>query len=265
MKRELSRIGLGLAGLAAVALLPGCQTAPMMGDAGEESTGQIGEVKQGSPADVFVRLASEYLREGNYQAALTNAKKAVSKDSRSVNAQTVLALVYESLGEIELAEKHYQRALRIDERDPYALNAYGSLLCSQAKYDQAISHFTRAVDNPLYETPWVALTNGAICARSNGDPAQAEGFLRRALEQNGRYAPALLQMARVNYDLGRYLRARAYLERYREVGQPTPESLWIGVMAERELGDLDQARSYEMLLRARFPDSRQVQELDNGS
>lgn len=266
MTNPLASIGHILILLLAVVLLQGCAgNSVINSDAAEETTGEMGQVNRGSPADVFVRLASEYLREGNYQAALTNAKKAVDRDSRNSNAQMVLGLVYESLGEIELAEKHYKRALKLDSRNSYALNAYGSLLCGQGQYDNAISQFDKAVANPLYETPWVAFTNAGICARNDGDLARAETYFRQALRNNSKYNPALLQMARVSYDGGRYLQTRAYLERYKETGRPTAESLWLGIKAERQLGDVDQASSYELLLRDRFPDSRQVQNLDSES
>lgn len=248
--------------LVGVGLLQGCVSPGLIGDSTQESTGEMGEVKQGSSAaDIYVRLAGEYLKEGNPQAALTNAKKAVEKDPHSSNAHMILAVVYENLGETGLAEKHFKRSLRKDSKNSYALNAYGSMLCGDGKYAEAMQYFDRAVENPLYETPWVALTNAGICARSDGDLVLAETYLRRALEMNGRFNPALLQMARVSFENQRYLQTRAYLERYE--GRPTAESLWLGVKSERQLGDFDQARSYELLLRDRFPDSRQVQNLDS--
>ena len=76
---------------------------------------------------------------------------------------------------------------------------------------------------------------------------------------------ALLRMAILSYQSSRYLPARAYLERYREVGPQTAESLWLGYRVEERLGDKDAAASYAMLLRAKFPDSQEVRLLQESS
>lgn len=229
-----------------------------------ESTGELGENKQQySPANTFIQLASAYLERGNYSAALTNARKAVEVDKRNPNSYTVLGLVHETLGEVDLAEKNYRKAISLDKKDPYALNAYGRLLCTQQKFDESMEYFQRSVANPLYSTPWIPLTNAGVCARSGSNPAQAEEFFRQALEANGRYPVALWQMARISFEKDNMLSARAYIERYREVAQPTAEVLWLGVQVERRLNDLDQAESYALQLRNRFPDSAEAKKLSN--
>lgn len=241
--------------------LTGCRQASVR-PAGEDSTGQLGTLKAPSPADVYVNLAIEYLRERQYSEALKNAKKATLIDPGSSNAYTVLGIVYQQIGEGAQADRAFRRALDIDRRNPYALNAYGSYLCAEGEYAEADQLYRRAVDNPLYETPWVALTNAGICVDDGGDPAKAETYLREALQSNRRYAPALLRMVKVSLERDNPLSARAYLQRYQEVAEHTAESLWLGIQAERLLGDRDQVASYALLLRARFPDSQQVKQLN---
>ena len=239
-------------------LLPACNTLQQS----DEATGELGEEKQQySPANTFIQLASAYLERGNYTAALANARKAVEADKRNPNSYTVLGLVHETLGEVDLAEQNYRKAISLDKRDPYALNAYGRLLCTQGKYDESLEYFQRAVANPLYPTPWVPLTNAGICAKSGSNPSQAEELIRQALETNGRYPVALGQMAEISFAQDKMMSARAYIERYREVAQPTAELLWLGVQVERRLNNLDQAESYALQLRSRFPDSEEVQKL----
>jgi type IV pilus assembly protein PilF len=105
------------------------------------------------------------------------------------------------------------------------------------------------------------LTNAAICIRRQGDLSQAEAYLRRALDRNKRYPPALGQMALVSFERGNPLSSRTYLQRYLAVADPNPEMLWLGVRVERGLGDGKAAQEYAQLLRARFPDSLEVQKL----
>ncbi len=242
--------------------LAGCQPGAVRPDAGADATGELGTLKTASPADVYIELADAYMKERNYAEALKNAKKATRADPGNSNSFNVLGIVYQQLGERAQAERAYQRAIQLDPRDPYALNAYGAFLCVDKRYAEADGLFARAVQNPLYQTPWMALTNAGICAHDAGELAKGEAYLRQALQVNKRFGPALLRMARISLEADNALSARAYLQRYAEVAPHNAESLWLGIQTERILGDRDQAASYSLLLRSRFPDSEQVQLLN---
>ena len=243
----------------ALSLSAGCQQGMLKGD---DDTGQLGQVTaQGSPADTYTQLAAEYYRVGDYATALTKAKKAVQKDPNSANAYLMLGLVYEALNEIDRAQTAYRRARKIDDRNPYVLNAYGRLLCQLKEYEKSLAAFDRAVQNPLYETPWVAFTNAGICALAAGDQVRAEGYFLKALQGNPRFPMALAQMAQLSYDQGKYLSARAYIQRYREVAKAPASLLYLSILTERKLGNLDQERSDELLLKAEYPDSEEARKL----
>ncbi len=244
-------------------LLGGCNQGLVQGE-DDSSTGKLGNSSaDNDTSDVYVQLAYEYLRQGDYTTALKKAKKAVAKGPRNGNAHLVLALIFETLGENDAASAAYRRSLDVDPKNPYALNAYGSYLCKLQEYEPSLPYFDKALDNPLYQTPWVALSNAGTCARKAGLNEKAEDYLLRALERNPSYAPALYQMAQLRFDQGKYLSTRAYLQRYREVAKPTAELLYLSILTERKLGNAHQERSDTMLLKSSFPDSRQAQSLDN--
>ena len=69
-------------------------------------------------------------------------------------------------------------------------------------------------------------------------------------------------MASITYDSGRYLPARAYIQRYSEIARHVPQSLWLGVLIERELGDRDAEASYALSLEKNFPDSEEAGKLN---
>jgi type IV pilus assembly protein PilF len=71
-------------------------------------------------------------------------------------------------------------------------------------------------------------------------------------------------MAKLTYAADDYLKAWAYVQRYLQVAEPTPETLWLAVRTERELGDSNAEASYALLLKSRFPDSLQAQQLERG-
>ncbi len=241
---------------------PGVTTRPSSGDA----TGRMGEVVQGqSRSEVYIELSAAYLREGALQESLKNAKKAVLVEPRSPKAHNMLAIVHQRLGQNGLAEQHFSKAVALDAHDPYVLNAYGSFLCSQARYAEADTYYKRALANPLYPTPWAAAHNAGICAEKQNKVDEAEDSFRRALRENPRFAPSLLRMAHITFHQENYLSTRAYLQRDRQVAEPTADSLWLAIRTERQLGNKDQVASYEMLLRKKFPDSKQTSTLDRSN
>jgi type IV pilus assembly protein PilF len=242
--------------------LSGCQTTGVRpGGMGSDTTGSLGQAKRTGAGDVYVRLAVAYMQKGKMGEALKNGKKGVALDPNNGEAHNVLAIIHSRIGENALADKHFKRAKKLQPKNPYTLNAYGSFLCGQKKYKEADVQFKEALKNPLYKTPEVALTNAGICARQHKDLDLAEGYLRRALQHNKQFPVALIQMAKVSYETGDMEAARDFLNRYHNSAQSTAESLWLGVQIEQKLGNRNAVADYSMQLKGRFPDSSEVQML----
>lgn len=260
---KVRRVSVPILGMLSVLFLVGCQqggvrpdgTSPDMVD----NTGRFGQNSQTGAGDVYVKLAVAYMREGHLDVALQKVKQALAVEPANAEAHNVIALLYERLDEDDLAERHFKRSLKLDPRNSYVLNAYASYLCRQQRFEEADKTFLKALDNPLYQTPEVALTNAGICASRNNDLAKAESYLRRALTHNGNFPLALIQMAQLSFQIGENLSSRAYLQRYLERSKPTPASLWLGIQNERVLGDRNAVSSYSLMLKNNFPDSREVQ------
>jgi type IV pilus assembly protein PilF len=211
-----------------------------------------------SPADLYVALSAEYYRRGDMETALLNAQKGLEKDDSNPRVHNVLATIYQQLDRKELAEKHFQTALRLDPSDSFTHTAWGNFLCEQKRYSEAQAEFRKALDNPLFNSPWLALGSAGACARSAGDPRQAEDYLHQALTANPRYSPALLEMAEIDYAAGRYKSARGYLERYFQARGYSPKALLLAARVERKLGATKRARAYEQTLRKTYPDAPEV-------
>jgi len=239
--------------LLAMALLTGC------GGLGTKR-GDPGRTDE-SPADLYVEMAAEYLRLGQLDAAFQRAREAIAQDKGNARAHYMMALIHQRLDQAESANEEFQIAMRLAPNDPVLLNAWGTVLCTRGKYDQALAHFERALDDPLYATPEMALTNAADCAQRAGRGAQSESYLVRALKRNPLYPPALLAMARRAYDRGDYQAARGYLSRYGQVGQPSPAVLLLAAQVERKLGNAANAKKLEAALRERYPDAPETLQL----
>jgi len=209
-----------------------------------------------------LRLGIEYLKRGNYEKSLVKLNKALDADPDHPPTLNALGLLYQRLGRPVDAEKYFKRALRINPNDPYTLNNYGQFLCANNRYEEAETTFLAAASNPIYETPEIALTNAGTCALKNDQPDVAEEHFRNALKINPRLGIALIQMSHLSYDKGNYLSARAYLQRYLEVGKHTASTLWLGIRIEKELGDKNTLSSYALLLKNNFPKSEEARLLE---
>ncbi|MEE9575609.1 MAG: type IV pilus biogenesis/stability protein PilW, partial [Gammaproteobacteria bacterium] len=131
-------------------------------------------------------------------------------------------------------------------------------LCRESRFDEAEAAFLKAANNPLYATPEIAYSNAGSCAMNQGKLDIAETYFRDALQKNPRVAIALLQMAEISYDTNNYLSARGYMQRYLEISAHTAKSLWLGIQIENELGDKNTLSSYKLLLKNKFPDSKEA-------
>jgi type IV pilus assembly protein PilF len=205
-----------------------------------------------------LNLGIEYMQQGEYEKSLENLNRALAADSKYIPTYNALGLLYQLMGKNDQAEKYFQQALSINANDSNSLNNYGQFLCSTNHYEQAQELFLKAAANPLYETREIALANAGTCALHNNQPDVAETYYKQALEKNPRLPSALLKMSQLSFDNSDYPSAQAYLQRYLEVADQTPASLWLGIQIAQKLDDRDTVSSYALLLRNTYPDSRET-------
>jgi type IV pilus assembly protein PilF len=204
-------------------------------------------------AETNTALGRQYMDRGEYEIALEKFKRAIAYDKTYAPAHTMLAVLYETIGESDEAAAEYRKAVQHDPKDGDVNNNYGAFLCRSGKPKEAESYFLTALDDPFYDTPAIALANAGSCALAAGDLDKAETFLRQSLGYDDKLAAALLPMAEVSYRKESYLRARAFLQRFESVSPVTRESLTLGFNIESQLGDQASAERYRLELLERFP------------
>jgi len=203
-------------------------------------------------------LGIAYLKQGDYNKALEKLEKARKADPVYSPIYNVLGLLYQQLNEFKQAEKFFKKAISLNSNDSSTLNNYGNFLCQQGRIEEAENTFLRAVKNPLYKSPEIAITNAGLCLYNNQKTNSAEKYFRQALQLNPRVPHALIKMCEISFNTQNYLSARAYLQRYQEIKNHTTKSLWLGIQIEQELGDKNAVSSYALLLRNSFPDSKET-------
>jgi type IV pilus assembly protein PilF len=253
-------------GVMLLALVAGCADMPGMNQSSSSSASGSApvETEASTKAKAFTDLAGAYVSRGQMKVALDEVRKAIQADNRYGPAYNVLGLVYMELAEDKLAEENFLKSIDLDKTDSEAHNNYGWFLCTRGRYDEGLAQFTEALRNPLYARPEQAMTNAGLCNEKKGDLKQAEAYYNKALKLQSDSPPATIKLALLNRKLGKQGEAQRLLTRYHEIAPPTSESLWLGVLLEREQGDKDQAAAYALQLRKRFPDSAEAQRLMQG-
>lgn len=212
-------------------------------------------------AELNTQLGREYMTRGQYEVALEKLKKAVTADEGFAPAHTMLAVLYETIGEDDNARRHYEAALRAAPDNGDVNNNYGSFLCRVGDGKGANRYFETALEDPFYRTPAVAMTNAGSCALERGELDQAETYLRQALAYDPNFADALLTLAALNYEREDYLRARAFLQRFEVRGATTAESLMLGYRIETALSNAEMAGQYRNQLIQQFPAAAETLEV----
>lgn len=238
-------------------LLAGCASTPS--DDGAEHSDRR------RAAELNTQLGREYMTRGQYEIAMEKLKRAVESDKSYAPAHTMLAVLYETLGEDDNAGKHFEAAVKAAPNNGDANNNYGTFLCRTGKPSRAQRYFLAAMEDPFYRTPAVAMANAGSCAVQDGDYEQAETYLRQSLAYDPNFSDALLSLAALNYEQGELLRARAFLQRYDGVADMTAESLMLGYRIETGLGNPEDAMLYRRELIQAFPSTPEALEIQGRS
>ncbi len=218
-------------------------------------------LSQAVPKDIHTRalahteLASLYFQAGNLIVALEELTIAISINPNYAPAYSTRGLVLYYVKEFESAEKDFQQALRLDEKDPEINNNYGWYLCQTGKVKESIDYFLRATRNSLYKTPEVAFLNAGSCYVKLGELNLAEDYVRRSMRFTPENPQALFQLALINYKRGNYDAARQHLKNVVRLSDANAEVLWLALRVERRLGDAQAESSFTAQLKRKYPDS----------
>lgn len=216
-------------------------------------------------AELHASLAAEYYQRGSMTIALEETRRGIGVDPTFAGNYNMQGLIYMELREDALAREAFQQAARRAPNDPDVMNNYGWFLCLRGDPAGGMAQFERVQAMPLYATPEKPLLNAGLCQRLQGNNAEAEAYLRRALTLRPDLAAALYNLAEILYAKGSIKEAETYLLRYMRLTEPTLSALALGVRIARAQGDRVAADSMLQQMRRRFPDAPQTRELAKGA
>lgn len=201
----------------------------------------------------LVTLAGAELGTGNLAAAETRARSAQKLFPDRPDALVLLAAVADRRGDAAEAGRLLERSATLAPDRGDVLNNYGAWLCERGRAAESLAWLDRAVAAPGYATPEVALSNAGACALQAGEGARAERALRGALARAPRDPRALESMARLSFEQGSFMEARAFAERRLAAAPATRSVLQLASQIEARLGDPRAAERYLQRIRQEFP------------
>ncbi len=199
---------------------------------------------RGATAAALVRAAGDRLRRGELAEAERLARQALQADAKMADAHAVLGSVAEARSDAAGAGKHYKAAATLTPQAGIHANNYGAWLCANGQASQSLAWFDRALADASYPTPLAALSNAGSCAWRARQPERAEASWRTVLAAQPDHPGALAGMARMQFERGEYLQARAFAERWLALAPLDADGLRLAAEIERKLGDNAAASRY---------------------
>jgi type IV pilus assembly protein PilF len=209
-------------------------------------------------ARVRLQLAASYFKAGKNSVALDEIKQVMQVDPSFSDAYDLAGLIYQALEQPDLAEQHFQRAIALNPRDGSPLHNLGWLQCRQQQYVQADQSFTQALAVPGYTDRVKTLMTQGICQARAGNTERAVATLKRSYELDADNPVTAYNLALLLFNGGRYDDALSYIRRLNNSDLANAQSLWLGVKAERALGDRAAMRQLGDQLVRRFGNSREA-------
>ncbi|MCL4833324.1 MAG: tetratricopeptide repeat protein [Caldilineaceae bacterium] len=155
-------------------------------------------------------LGEIYSDVGNWSRAQSYIDQALAADPRHVLALRNQAVLYELQGDYERAIHIFQQAIAIAPDQPDLYIEQGRQYQALNDWDNAIASYTAAVNVAPTAMTLDALGWGLYLS---GDTLQAQRELRKAVEQDGEYGPALAHLGMAYYARRNYEEAVPTLEK----------------------------------------------------
>lgn len=216
-------------------------------------SGKNSKSVRNQPPEQFLAAASTFYGAGRLDDARINAQQALKADPRSGNAHTLLGLIASASGKGEDAGMHYRKALDIAPGNGAYANNYGIWLCSNGRAQESLAWFDKALLDPAYSTPVTAFANAGTCAQQAGQLVLAEAKWRQALAIDPELTSALSGLANLQFGAGRYLDARAFVQRWLAITPQEVNALQLAVQIEQKQGDNVAAQRYLLRLQTIIP------------
>lgn len=210
--------------------------------------------------ELHIKLAQGYVDKGNRESARHHLRKAFDIDKKSAEATAVQAMLYQLEGEPKLAEESFKKAIKGKKNFTLARNNYGVYLYKYKRYEEALNQFELAAADLDFDGRAEALVNVGRASLQLGHTERATSAFEHAAVIDRNLSEAFIELADLNFQKQDYTSAKKHLDRYMSFGQLSPRSILLGIRLERIFGNKDKEASFLLLLKNRYPYSKEYLE-----
>ena len=175
------------------------------------------------PADAgaMEHLAKLYLQTSQPNQALDFAKKFAQANLGSPQGFFYLGMIYNVMGQIDMAKENYQKAIKIDPKHAEAYFNLGFLSESDGQLLEAIDLYKKSVgSNPKQAKVYYNLGNACAGLDRN---EEAISSYKSAVANDPNYTDAFVNLSILLTKAGEYKEAIKYLDEARVLGYEAPE------------------------------------------
>ena len=223
-----------------------------------ESTGMVTNYDQAYQN--YLTLGAQYYQSGQYELAEARLKRAIEIDAQKPEAWHGLANVYEAQQNIAAGEQVYEKLITAHPNYQVGFFDYAKFLCKFDRKNEIQKLYTRMRSKGSEFSTLAAISEGD-CERQKGDTAGARKAYLQALSLESTAAGALVPMAEIALEQGDYQTAMNNIRTMHSYVSYTPETLRIGILAARGLGDSATEANFVRMMRATHKNSPQAKEL----
>jgi Flp pilus assembly protein TadD len=166
------------------------------------------QTDQRARAEALRDLGEAHLLDNAPRAALRELLDAERLNPSDPRLHNLLGLAYDELDRLDLADRHFSRALELKPDFSEARNNLAVVLLKREQYAAAIDHLERILADLLYPTPHLAACNLGWAYYRTGRQEKAEQAYRLALSHYERDAIRDQTFIRALVGLGRVLLAQ---------------------------------------------------------
>jgi len=156
------------------------------------------EKKIQTAALINAQLGLLYLEKKDISRAKQKLLLSIEEGPKLPETWYAMGYFLEMTGNLGEAKAHYLKAIQLAPKRGDVLNNYGTYLCRQGDYKNAIIYFMRAAKDPNYLEPAAAYENAGLCALKIPNQTLAADYFRSALVQDPNRLLASRELTKLN-------------------------------------------------------------------
>lgn len=207
-----------------------------------------------------IQLVEGYVSRKNRESARHHIRKAMEINKNAPEVIGALALVYQLEGENKLAEETYKKAIKKGKHLSTIENNFGYFLFGLKRYEDALVQFEAAAANLDFDGRAEALVNVGRASLLLGNKARAKSAFEHAAILKPGFPDPFIELADIYFQEQEYPKAKEFLDKFMNLGQQNPRALLIAIRLERMFGNRDREASFVLVLKNRYPYSKEYLE-----